>query len=100
MVEEVRAKDKRRWYALVRQCRIKNSVDEIGWANLGFRNKAVLNSTQSMLQALGVRDTSDILWLTRPRYVAHQIYVEGMQGKTLEEKEAAANAKWARDLSL
>ncbi|WP_353239605.1 hypothetical protein [Limnohabitans sp.] len=97
MLDEVRSKDKKRWYALVRQCRIKNNAEEIGLANMRTRKQAVLTSTQSMLQAVGVADTSDILWLTQPRYVAHQIYVEGIAGRTFEEKEQAALAKWARD---
>ena len=51
-----------------------------------------------MSQAFGVRDTCEILWLTKQRFIAHQVYVEGIPGKTLEEKEAAAEAKWERDL--
>ena len=61
------------------------------------RKKKLLESAQSMLQSFGIRDTTDIMWLTRSRYVAHLIYVEGIQGRTLEEKEAAALAKWQRD---
>ena len=50
-----------------------------------------------MSQAFGVRDTCEILRLTRDRFIAHQIYVEGIAGNTLAEKEAAADAKWHRD---
>ena len=52
-----------------------------------------------MTQAFGVRDTADILWLTRPRFIAHHIYVEGIEGATLEDKEANAIAKWNRDFA-
>ena len=51
-----------------------------------------------MSQAFGVRDTCEILWLTKQRFIAHQVYVEGIPGKNLEEKETAAEAKWDRDL--
>ena len=40
-----------------------------------------------MSQAFGVRDTCDTLWLTQQRFIAHQVYVEGIAGKTLEEKK-------------
>ena len=58
-----------------------------------------LSLTQSMVQAFGVRDTSEILWLIRERFIAHQVYVEGIGGATLQEKEEAAEAKWKRDIS-
>ena len=45
-----------------------------------------------------MRDTCDILWLTKQRFIAHQVYVECIAVKTLGEKEAAAEAKWQRDL--
>ena len=57
----------------------------------------MLSTTQSMLQVVRVQDTADILWLTQPRYVAHQIYVEGILGRTYEDIAALALAKWARD---
>ena len=47
----------------------------------------MLESTQSMLQALGVRDTSEIVCLTRERCVAHQVSLEGIAGATMQEKE-------------
>ena len=97
MLDEIRSKDKFRWHALVRQCRIRASAEEVGLSSLQTRKKAILESTQSMVQAFGVRDTTDILWLTKPRFIAHHIYVEGIHGVTLEEKEAAALAKWNRD---
>ena len=50
-----------------------------------------------MVQAFGVRDTADIIWLTRPRFIAHHIYIEGIEGATLEDKERAAAGKWNRD---
>ena len=61
------------------------------------RKTKLLEAEQSMMQSFGIRDTTDIVWLTRSRYIAHQIYVEVIHGKTLEEKEAAALAKWQRD---
>ena len=64
-----------------------------GLGNLQARKKAIMDSTQVMVQACGVRDTTDILWLTRSRFIAHHIYVEGIEGATLEQKEAAAAAK-------
>ena len=51
-----------------------------------------------MVQAFGTRDMSEILWLTRERFVAHQVYVEGIAGATLQEEEEAAEAKWKRDI--
>ena len=83
MLDNLRAKDKFRWHALVRQCRIRSSPEEAGLTNLRIREKAILDSTQSMAQAFGVRDTADVLWLTRPRFIAHHVYVEGMEGATL-----------------
>ena len=43
-----------------------------------------------MVQSFGVRDTADILRLTRPRFIARHVYVEGIEKATLEEKEAVA----------
>ncbi len=80
MLDEMRCKDKLRWHALVRQCRIRPSTEEVGLADLRTRKKAVLDATQSMVQAFGAQDTADVLWLTKPRYIAHQIYVEGIDG--------------------
>ena len=40
-----------------------------------------------MVQALGVRDSSEVLWLTHDRFIAHQVYVEGIAGATLQEKK-------------
>ena len=72
MLDQIRKNDKMRWHALVRQCRIRSSPEEVGLTNLRTRKKAIIDSTQSMVQAFGVRDTADILWLTRPRFIAHQ----------------------------
>jgi hypothetical protein len=99
MLDDMRCNSKSQWHALVRQCRIRSSPTEIGVADFRSRKKAVLEATQIMSQAFGVRDTSEILWFTRARFLAHQVYVEGISGATLEEKEAAAAAKWTRDLS-
>ena len=99
MLDEMRCKDKLRWHALVRQCRIRPSTEEVGLADLRTRKKAVLDATQSMVQAFGVQDTADVFWLTKPRYIANQIYVEGIEGVTLQDKEAAAAAKWTRDFA-
>ena len=52
-----------------------------------------MDSAQVMVQACGARDAPDILWLTRSRFIAHCICVEGIEGATLEQKEAAAAAK-------
>ena len=60
MLDDMRANDKQQWYALVRQRRTMSSLDELGVADLRLHKKAVLESTQSMIQAVGVRDTSDI----------------------------------------
>ena len=38
-----------------------------------------------MVQAFGVRDSSEVLCLTRDRFIAHQVYVEGIAGATLQE---------------
>ena len=46
-----------------------------------------------------MQGTADVLWLTKPRYIAHQIYVEGIEGVTLRDKQKAAAAKWARDFA-
>ena len=99
MLDEIRSNDKFRWHALVRNCRIRDTRDEAGLSDLRTRKQASLDSTQSMTQAFGVRDTADILWLTRPRFIAHHIYVEGIEGATLEDKEANAIAKWNRDFA-
>ena len=52
-----------------------------------------------MVQAFGVRDSSEVLWLTHDRFIAHQVYVEGIAGATLQQKEPAAEAKWNRDFA-
>ena len=36
--------------------------------------------------------------MTHDRFIAHQVYVEGIAGATLQEKEEAAEAKWKRDI--
>jgi hypothetical protein len=46
-----------------------------------------------MSQAFGVRDTCEILWLTKQRFIAHQVYVEGIPGTTLEEKGSRGRGK-------
>jgi hypothetical protein len=40
-----------------------------------------------MVQAFGVRDTPEILWLTRECLIAHQVHVEGIGGATLQDKK-------------
>ena len=60
------------------------------------RKKEVLEATQSTVQAFGARDTSEVLWLTHDRCIAHQVYVEGIAGATIQEKEEAAEAKLKR----
>ena len=66
---------------------------EVGLADLRTRKKGVLDATQSTVQACGAQDTTDVLWLTKPRYIAHQIYEEGIEGVTLKDKEKAAAAQ-------
>jgi hypothetical protein len=63
-----------------------------------MRKKAVCEATQVMLQTLGVQDSTEILWLTRRRFIAHQLYVEGIEGATLEQKERAATDRWMKDM--
>jgi hypothetical protein len=46
-----------------------------------------------MSQAFGVRDTCEILWLAKQRFIAHQVYVEGIIGKTLDEKGIRGRGK-------
>ncbi|MFM7987363.1 MAG: hypothetical protein ACKPKO_49425, partial [Candidatus Fonsibacter sp.] len=76
MLDEMRAKDRPRWHALVRQCRIRNDAVEIGVAAFEVMQKqVVIESTQIMSQAFGVRDTCGSMWLTKERVIAHQIYV-------------------------
>ena len=82
-----------------KQCRINSAPDEVGVADLRSRKKAVLESTQPMIQVLGVRDASDLLWLTRERRVAHHIYVETIAGATMKGKEEATAEKWTRGLA-
>ena len=61
------------WHVLVRQCRIRSSAEEVGLSDFRPRKHAILDSTQPMVQACGVRETTDILWTTRPRFIAHSI---------------------------
>ena len=51
LIDDMRNSNKTKWYALVRQCRIRGSVDEIGVSDSHARNKAALEATQSMDQA-------------------------------------------------
>jgi hypothetical protein len=97
--DDMRTNNNNKWYDLVRQCRIRASADEIGVSDIHSRKKAALEATQSMAQAFGVRDSSEVLWLTHDRFIAHQVYVEGIAGATLQEKEQAAEAKWNRDIA-
>ena len=90
MLDDIRATDRRRWYALVRQCRIRATTDEVGLTDLKARKHALLEATTAMCQSYGVKDTTEILWLTRARFVAHQIFVEGIAGATLEQNEKKA----------
>jgi len=99
LLDDMRTNNKKKWYALVRQCRIRASADEIGVSDIHSRKKAVLEATQSMVQAFGVRDSSEVLWLTHDRVIAHQVYGEGIAGATLQAKEQAAEAKWNRDIA-
>ena len=98
MLDDMRNNDKK-WYALVRQRRIRAAPPEIGASDLYTCKKVVLEATQSMVQAYGVRDTSELLRLTRERFIVHQVYVEGIGGATLQEKEVSAEAKWKRDIA-
>ena len=52
-----------------------------------------MDSAQVMVQACGARDTTDIFWFTRFRFIASYMFVEGSEGATLEQKEAGAAAK-------
>jgi hypothetical protein len=40
MLDEMRTKEKSRWHALVRQCRIKQSIEEVGLTDLRARKKS------------------------------------------------------------
>ena len=51
-----------------------------------------------MLQTFGVQDSVEIFWLTRRRFIAHQVYVEGIEGATLEQKERVATYRWMKDM--
>ena len=51
-----------------------------------------------MIQTFGVHRSIDILWVSRKRHIAHQLYVEGIDGATLEQKEKAAADQWIRDV--
>ena len=99
ILENIRSTDKARWHSLVRQCRIRDTLADVGVDDLKNRKKAVVEGIVRMTQAFGVRDTTDVLWLTRSRFIAHQVYVEGIAGATLAEKEEAAAQKWARDVA-
>ena len=99
MLDEIRSKDKYRWHDSCASAASEPPPKRFGLPNLQARKKAIIDSTQVIVQAFGVKDTADILWLTRSRFIAHHIYVEGIEGATLEEKEAAAAAKWTRDFA-
>ena len=99
IIDDMRAHDKKRVYALVRQCRVRSNANEIGLADLQSRKQAVLESAQSITHAFGVHDMSAILRLTRQRFIARHVYVEGIAGAPLQDKEEAAVAKWTRDLA-
>ena len=98
MLDELRSREKPRWQALVSRRRIRHS-GEVGLADIRARTRQVVESTRSMQQSFGIRDTADVIWLTQSRYIAHQIYVEGIQGTSLELKESVALAKWRRDFA-
>jgi len=40
-----------------------------------------------MVQVFGVRDSSEVLWLSQDRFIAHQVYVEGIAGATIQENK-------------
>ena len=99
MLEQIRSKDKQRWQALVRQCRIRATAEEVGLPDIRARKRQVIESTVFMQQSFGIRETADVVWLTQSRYIAHQIYVEVIHGTSLEQKESNALAKWQRDFA-
>ena len=95
MLNDMLTNDKKQY----KQCRINSAPDEVGVADLRSRKKAVLESTQPMIQVFGVRDASDLLWLTRERCIAHHIYVEAIAGAMMRGKEEATAEKWTRGLA-
>ena len=60
MLDEIRAKDKFRWHALVRNCRIRDTHDETGLSDLRTRTNTfwILHSPWCMPSACVTRQTS------------------------------------------
>ena len=59
MLEQIRSKDKPRWQALVRQCRIRATAEEVGLPDIRARKRQVIESTVFMQQSFGIRETAD-----------------------------------------
>ena len=84
--------------ALIRRTRIKVSHNEIGLDSLAERRKAFIEARSLMQQFLEISETWTALWLTEKRYIAHQIFVEGIEGDTLGECRKAARLKWKEEI--
>ena len=67
MLDDIRSKDKYRWH-VARAAVARPILARRGLGSLQARNKAIMRSTQVMVQACGVRD---IFWWTRSRSIAH-----------------------------
>ena len=70
MLDDIRSKDKYRWH-VARAAVARPILARRGLGSLQARNKAIMRSTQVMVQACGVRGATDIFWWTRSLSIAH-----------------------------
>ena len=98
MLAKVRKEEPSRWFAMVRNCRIRSSPEELGVDSTLARKWWICESKTRFVQYVGINNESEIKWLSERRYIAHQVFVEGIQGATLLEKETNALLKWAEDI--
>ena len=84
--------------ALIRRTRIRKDPNEIGLDSKNERRQAFFEARSLMEQFLEISERWTALWLTEKRYIAHQIFHEGIEGDTLGECRKAARLKWNEDI--
>ena len=90
-------KDPVRMNALIRRCRIRENPDELGVDTEHERRKEFLEARTTMEQYADVHDKAEAKWCTENRFIAHQIFHEGIEGDTLKECRENARELWKEE---
>ena len=91
-------KDFNTFAALIRRCRIRRNATEIGCDTEVDRARLRVDITKSWESHYGIEDKSKVKWLHERRFIAHQVFKEGIEGDTLKEKEKNAKAMWDKEV--